>query len=408
MIKKLSRRIFLIIMISLTIVVLGMILLFSFFNYRNTLNTSNIMMDRFLNSERRNNIEKRPTNSIDERPEMKPEDDFTEIDINIEGLYSVLIENSEVVEDSTTTEDKTIREYALKLANSKNNSGIIDKYIYKTIKTRDGIRVFLMDDEVTISHLKKILIFTIVASVLSICIIYIIAKQISKTIVRPVEETLEKQKQFISDASHELKTPLAVIEANADVLENETKNNKWLGYIQNEIESMDKLINELLLLAKIENVDNIKEYKQIDLSQEILLVTSMFESMAYEKNVKIKNNIQENIKIDGNKEDFEHIVSTLVDNAIKHSEEGKEVTVDLAKEKNDIILQVKNVGDAIPEEEREKIFERFYRIDKSRNRNEKRYGLGLAIAKSIVEKYKGKIEVSCKDGITIFKVTITI
>ena len=169
---------------------------------------------------------------------------------------------------------------------------------------------------------------------------------------------------------------------------------------------MNKLINELLLLAKIENVDNLKEYREFNLSKEAEIIISMFESMAYEKNVKLVSKIQENVTMNGIKEDIEHILSTLIDNAIKHSELEKEIIIELSKEKNDVVLQVKNTGEPIPENEREKIFERFYRIDKSRNRNEKRYGLGLSIAKSIVEKYKGNIEVECKDRYTIFRIEL--
>jgi len=234
----------------------------------------------------------------------------------------------------------------------------------------------------------------------------LISKKVSEIIVKPVEETFEKQKQFISDASHELKTPLAVIEANADVLENEIGNNKWLTYIQNETESMDKLINELLLLAKFENIHDIKNYERFNLSTQIETSTSIFESIAYEKKVNIVTKIQNDIYIYGNKQDIEHIVSTLVDNAIKHSNIDTNVSVELSKDKNIIILQVKNYGEPIPEDQKDKIFERFYRVDKSRNRSEKRYGLGLAIAKSIVEKYCGRIDVECKDGITNFKVMI--
>ena len=141
--------------------------------------------------------------------------------------------------------------------------------------------------------------------------------------------------------------------------------------------------------GNIENVDNIQERKIFDVSKETEMTISMFESMAYERNVKLSSKIQENIMINGNKEDIEHILSTLIDNAIKHTESGNEVIVELSKEKNELIIQVKNEGKEIPEKEREKIFERFYRIDKSRNRNEKRYGLGLAIAKSTVKKYNG-------------------
>ena len=160
--------------------------------------------------------------------------------------------------------------------------------------------------------------------------------------------------------------------------------------------------------GNIENVDNIQERKIFDVSKETEMIISMFESMAYERNVKLSSKIQENIMINGNKEDIEHILSTLIDNAIKHTESGNEVIVELSKEKNELIIQVKNEGKEIPEKEREKIFERFYRIDKSRNRNEKRYGLGLAIAKSTVKKYNGNIKVLYKDGFTIFKVNLQI
>ena len=265
-----------------------------------------------------------------------------------------------------------------------------------------------MENKTVVMQIKKIIIFSVLGCIVSLIIIYSIAKKLSVVIVKPIQETFEKQKQFISDASHELKTPLVVIEANTDVLEGQVGNNKWISYIQNEIDSMNKLINELLLLAKMENVGELKEYKELDISKETEIIVSMFESMAYEKNVLLKSDVQENIMLNGNKEDVEHILSTLIDNAIKHTEKSKEVIVELKKNKNSIIWQIKNMGEPIPEDEREKIFERFYRIDKSRNRKEKRYGLGLAIAKSTVKRYGGSIEVLYKNGFTIFRVSIPI
>lgn len=397
MIKKLSQRIFFLIMISLGTIILGIIILFAFLNYKNIINTGTSMMDRLMNGEIKRDANERPDNNRNIP------------NINMDGLYYILIEDSNIIQNSDISKDKTIEEYAIKVSKSHNENGIIGKYIYKVKKSKENIiNVILMENEEAILQARMILVSSIFISFLALIIIYIIAKRVSKFIVKPVEETFEKQKQFISDASHELKTPLAVIEANVDVLANEVGNNKWMGYIQNEIESMNKLVNELLLLAKVENIDNVKDYKQIDVSKETQIIFSMFESMAYEKNVKINSNIQENIIMNGNKEDIEHILSTLIDNAIKHTEEEKEVIVELAKIKNEIIIQVKNMGDPIPEEERQKIFERFYRIDKSRNRKEKRYGLGLSIAKSTVQKYNGDIQVLYKDQFTIFKVIIPI
>ena len=394
MIKKLKQRIFLLIMLSLSIIMIGLIILYAFLNYNNILNTTVSMINRFVDGE-----PKRNPNKIEDY-KLKPE-------FNIDGLYRVIIQNSVIINGSENLTNNEIDEYVLKILKRNNEKGIIDNYIYSVNNINKNTTVISMiKDENTVSHIRITIIFSIIMSVISLGIIYIIAKKLSKTIVKPVEETFEKQKQFISDASHELKTPLAVIEANSDVLEDKVGENKWIDYIQNETESMNKLINELLLLAKIENVGNIKEYKELNLSKEIEIILSMFESVAYEKGVTIESNINEKIFLNGNKEDVEHIVSTLTDNAIKHTKPENEIVVNLKKEKNEIIFEVKNIGNPIPEKEREKIFERFYRIDKSRNRKEKRYGLGLAIAKTTVEKYKGKIEVDYKDGFTIFKVII--
>ena len=400
MIEKLKKKIFYLVFISLSIIILGVIILFTILNYHNTIDTAVMMINRMTD--------------IGENREFNrpPEKETMENKKYIEGIYHIRIKNNMVTNIRYGEElDETIEQYALDISkkNSKNASGIIGRYIYNTRKMGENTYdIIFMENENAIIRANSILLVSVILSILSILSIYIIGKKISKTIVKPVEETFEKQKQFISDASHELKTPLAVIEANADVLENEVKNNKWIQYIQNEIESMNTLINELLTLTKIENIDNMRELKQINLSKELEIIVAMFESMAYEKEVIIKSNIKKNIETKANKEDIEHIASTLLDNAIKHTKSKEQVIVELYREKNNIVIQIKNYGDPIPEDEREKIFERFYRIDKSRNRKEKRYGLGLAIAKSTVEKYNGKIEVLYKDNFTIFKVNMPV
>ena len=400
MIEKLKKKIFCLVFISLSIIILGVIILFAILNYHNTIDTAVMMINRM-------------TDMGDNREfNRTPEQETMENKRYIEGIYHIKIKNNMVTNMQYGEDvDETIKQYALDISkkNNKNTSGIIGRYIYNARKMGENTYdIILMENENAIIRANFILLVSLILCIVSIISIYIIAKKISKTIVKPVEETFGKQKQFISDDSHELKTPLAVIEANADVLENEVKNNKWIQYIQNEIESMNTLINELLTLTKIENIDNMRELKQINLSKELEIIVAMFESMAYEKQVIINSNIKENIEMKANKEDIEHIISTLLDNAIKHTESKERVIVELNREKNNIVIQIKNYGEPIPEDEREKIFERFYRIDKSRNRKEKRYGLGLAIAKSTVEEYNGKIEVLYKDNFTIFKVNIPV
>ncbi len=385
MINRLRKRIFWIIQISLSIIVLGVIVLFSILNYRNTIKSSVVFMDRFENRDARG-----------DRPR--------ELNENIDGVYRLEVNNTNVTSRSNEVTDE-IKEYAIKASNSVGNEGIIGKYIYSNRSFGPGVKeITLVESENTIRQLNITMLITIIVGVSGLIAIYIIAKEISKIIVKPVAESFDKQKQFVSDASHELKTPLAVIEANADVLQSKVGENKWLTYIQNEVQSMNKLVNDLLTLARMENVDSNNQV--FDLSKEVQMSIAVFESMIYENKIELETNIAEGIEFKGEKEDIKHIISIILDNAIKHTKEKGKIIVDVSKEKNSIKIEIKNQGDPIPEEEREKIFERFYRVDKARNRNEKRYGLGLSIAKGIVEKYNGTIEANSKDGFTSFIIKI--
>ena len=389
MIDKLRKKIFWIIQISLSVIILGIIILFTVFSYRNTITSSTMFMDR---------LEGR---KIDEPREFSEEVN----DRYIEGVYKIQINNNNATSKSDDITDE-IKNYAIEVSNRSLDEGYIGNYIYKVRKIGlNGKEVTLIESEDTINRLKTTIIVSIVIGILGLIIVYIIAKRISKTIVKPVEDSFEKQKQFVSDASHELKTPLAVIEANADVLQDKVGENKWITYIQKEVQSMNKLVNDLLVLARMENT-NTELNQKFDLSKEVQMAVSSFESMIYEKKIELETNISEGIEFNGDKEDIKHIISIILDNAIKHTEENGKIIVYTLKEKSDIKIEIKNQGEPIPEEEREKIFERFYRVDKARNRNEKRYGLGLSIAKGIVEKYNGNIYATSKDGFTSFIVKI--
>jgi len=359
MIEKLRKKIFWIIQLSLSVIVLGVIIIFSTFNYRNTIISSTMFMDR---------LEKRIEIKQDEPKE------FSDVrnDRYIEGVYKLEIINNNIISKSDDIADE-IKDYAIEVSNRSFDEGYIGNYIYIVRKLgTNGKEVTLIESENTIKQLKNTIIISTIIGALGLVMIYIIAKKLSKTIVRPVDEAFEKQKQFVSDASHELKTPLAVIEANADVLQDKIGENKWITYIQNEVQ----------------------------------MSVSVFESMIYEKKIRLETNIDDGIEFNGDKDDIKHIISILLDNAIKHTEENNKIIVNTLKEKNEVKIEIKNQGEAIPETEREKIFERFYRIDKARSRAEKRYGLGLPIAKGIVDKYKGSIFTISKDGFTSFIVKL--
>ncbi len=298
----------------------------------------------------------------------------------------------------------TIKEIATNILNSNNleeehiGNLYFEKYSYSY---HAGSRLVIVDNFFVQSNLKEVLKNSLVFLLVLELVFIAIANLISHWISRPVEESFEKQKNFIADASHELKTPLSVITASAEALDANPKEKKWLTNIKNEAERMNNLVIDLLDLAKTEN-GNI-ELVNGNLSKVVELSVLTFEGRAVEKNIKLNYHIDDNINIKMNENMIRQVIEILLDNAIKHSKEKGKVEISL-KETNNIELTVSNLGDAIPEGEEEKIFDRFYRADKSRNRNDNRYGLGLAIAKNIVTLHNGTIKAYSKNGKTTFQV----
>lgn len=282
---------------------------------------------------------------------------------------------------------------------------IVKEFDYGSFGT--SYTVAFMDNRSIVQSTSTMLFNSLIIFVFGIAVIAVVSFLISASIVKPVEEAFNKQKQFISDASHELKTPIAVISANSDILQEDIGDNKWLGYIRSETDRMCRLINSLLTLTRLEMSSDKSNMHKLDICNAIMEVTMPFESVAFEKGVTLFCDLlDEEIMVNGNEEQLKQVVAILTDNAIKHCYEGGTVNVDARRVKNKCIISVSNQGEPIPFEIRDKIFERFFRADESRSREENRYGLGLAIAKQIVENHHGSISVKCDDGTTTFEVII--
>lgn len=235
----------------------------------------------------------------------------------------------------------------------------------------------------------------------------LIARVLARYATKPIERVFLSQQRFIADASHELKTPLAVITSSADMLENKipTPNNKWLVNIQNESNHMTEMVKQLLDLTASERSEDYI-LTEDDLSREVLTAALPFEGLAYEKSLKLKVAVTPELKCNFDPVKIRQLVSILLDNAIEHASSHTTIDLNLAAEKNKIILKIKNRGKAISENDAEKIFERFYRADKSRSRKTGHYGLGLAIAKNIVTAHDGTISAHSERGWTEFVVIL--
>ena len=192
-----------------------------------------------------------------------------------------------------------------------------------------------------------------------------------------------------------------MVNTNLELLSHQIGENQWLSNIQYENQRMSALISQLLDLARTENAA--PQMETVDLSHLVCGETLPFETVAYENGLVLNSDIEESICMDGNSVQLKQLTSILLDNGISHSTNGKEVAIRLQKEKNYAILSVSNDGDEIPPEQRNYLFERFYRLDAARTGEDSHYGLGLAIAKAIVLTHKGTIDVQCHDGKVEFK-----
>lgn len=314
--------------------------------------------------------------------------------INNKGASSPFITTN--MSDTYTADD--IYYIADALIKSEVSKGIYHSMLYEV--TDDGLYtvVVMTDIAADLNIMQSLFKISVITIVCSLVFVSVFSYYLSRWAVRPVKNALESQRRFISDASHELKTPLSVISANADVLESEIGVNKWLENIRSQSETMSALVYDLLDLAKMDETADDIVFEKFDLSNVVLSKTLEFECTAFESGKRFEQNIADGISYSGNEEMIKHLVTILIDNAIKHSEDNGIVRVTLALAGNKKIFQVYNTGNGIKNSEKDKIFNRFYRSDESRSKATGGYGLGLSIAKSIVEAHKGSITVDGEEN----------
>ena len=305
---------------------------------------------------------------------------------------------------STVHTDEELEAMARSIIQGSEVTGTKDNLAFYKADKGGYILVTFKDNTVVNESATTLFRYTLIFGGLALVLFFFLSVFLARKIVDPLEESYQKQKQFISDAGHELKTPISVVSTNAELLSRQIGENQWLANIQYENERMGMLVGQLLQLARTENVA--PQMETIDFSRLVAGEALPFESVAFENGLVLKTDIVVNVSVQGSSTQLKQIVSILLDNAIRHSKEQGEVFLTLKKEHGYAKLSVINKGDEIPEEQRKHIFERFYRVDPARNSEDKHYGLGLAIAKAIVASHKGQIAVFCHDGFVEFCVQI--
>ena len=435
MVKKLRKKFVVTAMLSLLLILVIMIGVINAVNiYQNVTDTDqllNILADNdgmfpgMMNDHDKNNPDNNnagdKNNSPGPKGQMRPDDNFDfnmlnnmrSMELPFQARYfwvkynaSCEVTSADVSHVASVTEDDA-KEYALAVYNSGKHKGFKHTFRYRLHQKSDGSTIVIfIDMSSKLIDLYKLLTQSLLVGACALVAMFILVYIFSSQAVAPVVESLDKQKRFITDAGHELKTPLAVISANVDVLELESGKSEWSSSIRNQVGRMNDLVKNMLTLSRMDEERINVVFSEFDLSATVKDTASSFEALATSKNKIYQTAIADGIIINGDRAAIVQLVSLLLDNAIKYSSEKGSINVLLSEEKN-INLEVSNTCDAIPDGNLDRLFDRFYRADSSRARETGGYGIGLSVARAIANSHGGEIK-ALRDGDKIIRFVVTL
>ncbi|MEA4894974.1 MAG: HAMP domain-containing sensor histidine kinase [Oscillospiraceae bacterium] len=289
-------------------------------------------------------------------------------------------------------------EYAEKVVRSGRQNGFVGVYRYSVSKSGSGSLVVFLDCSRGLNLFQRFFETSLAVSLIGIFGVFVIVLLMSKRAIKPIADSYEKQKHFITDASHELKTPLTVINASTEVLEMTQGESEWTQSIRNQVARLTELTNSLVSLARMDEHDNRLIMTDFSLSDAVTESLDSFSILARQQGKTFRTNIRKNVSYEGNEEEIRRLVVVLADNAVKYSGEKGEITVTLKTGPKGPLLLVTNTVDEIKKGSHDELFERFYRGDPSHNSEIGGFGIGLSIARAIVSAHKGKISARSEDG----------
>lgn len=410
MIKRLKRNFILINMTIVAVILLVILVTINIFNYNSQIRSTNMFLTQVIEKNRLDGSILPPNNNTPPPEIGKPRDEFplpfayaTSIRVSNDGSYEILENGFDLSEE----ELKSIIDQAI----NGYESGFL--YSYKLIYQKRAsfnhtIIAFTSAEQIQSSLISSILISIALFTVFML-IMFFISERLASYTIKPVKNAWVKQKQFVADASHELKTPLTVILANNDILLSHTgstilEEKRWIDSTKNEAIKMKGLVEKMLDLAKSESENNTSLLTNENISELTNKLILQFEGVAFEKGIVLDYKIEDNLVSYTCQDFYSRIINILIDNAIKYSPENERVSITLSSVGRKIRFSVTNLGEPIPENELDSVFERFYRSDKSRNT--KGYGLGLSIARNLAESIDGSLQVKSSTQGTTFELII--
>lgn len=328
--------------------------------------------------------------------------------IRNDTIYEITVDKNRNIQESRAfgeNAEKLPKNIIMEMVDADEDEYSIGQYIFTKRNMGDGnIMIFVANTESSGNQLYEGL--SGVALIISgLALLLIICIYLSGFVMEPAQKEILREKQFIADASHELKTPLSAISINAEALKAEFGENRHIEHIISETERMDRLIKRLLTLSKIEESVDDSDMTRFSLSDAVEEIALTYESVVFENNLNFSYRIKPELQMTGSEDQIKQLIALLIDNAVKNADENGNIELSLERNGDYKILKVSNSGEGISEDEIEHIFDRFYTTDSSRKGES--FGLGLAIAKAIVLRHKGEISVQSERGEdTVFSVIL--
>ena len=302
---------------------------------------------------------------------------------------------------------KETRAFAAEILETGKETGFINGYKFLVTTTDSGKLLVVIDFNADITTAMNFFYVSCLVGLCSLIVVTVLVALLSKRAIKPMIENMERQKRFITDAGHEIKTPLAIISANTEVIEMTSGESEWTQSIRHQTTRLTELVQRLLKLAKME--DEVRQdmvITEFDISEAVADTAEPFVTLAKSKNKTLSLNIADGLKLKGDEAQIRELTSILTENAVKYADEGSEIKLTLAKKGKETVLSVFNKGEPIADDSLPKLFDRFYREDSSRTRDTGGSGIGLSIAKAIVTAHKGSISAKNTDGGILFTAAV--
>lgn len=318
--------------------------------------------------------------------------------------FSVLLgESGDLVQTDTSrikaVDTESAIQYAAAATATGREQGFIGSYRFLCCSEGNFLRIIFLDCSTELSSFRTFLVTSCCMAAAGFLLVFAVLLFFSERIIQPVTESYEKQRRFITDAGHEIKTPLAIIQADVDVLVMELGESEWLEDIQKQARRLADLTNDLVYLSHMEEEENAMQMIEFPFSDVVSETASSFLALAQTQRKDFQCHVQPMLSLVGNEKAIRQLVNVLMDNALKYSPEGGIVSLTVQKQGRQIRLSVFNTTEMpVPREKLNQIFDRFYRIDSSRSTQTGGYGIGLSVAKAIVASHGGKIFAATKDG----------